>query len=97
MKLPEPNEYCKTSTCDVRQRRKVVRQCIDAAAKILQPERERKGRAAASVVADVMGVSKQYVYRWIRDGKIPAEKARQLEIITNGAVDRRVSNPDIFC
>lgn len=97
MKLPDPTTYCKSSQCDLRQRRKIVRQCVEEAAKILHPDCDGKGRAAAVAVADAMGVSKQYVYRWIREGKIPAEQARRLEIITQGGVDRRVSNPDIFC
>lgn len=97
MTLPDANDYCLSPKQDVRQRRKVVRMCIDVAADVLHPDREKTKKAAAAIVAETMGVSKQYVYRWIRSGYIPAEQARRLEIITQGAVDRRVSNPDIFC
>lgn len=46
-------------------------------------------------VASDLGVSVRAVYKWI-DTKVPADRAIQLEQITEGAVTVRELRPDLF-
>ena len=50
-----------------------------------------------SDMADRLGVSQGMVSHWLRGRKnITAEKARDIEIATNGAVRRHELRPDVF-
>lgn len=48
-------------------------------------------------LAEAMGVYQSYVSKLKRgDGMVPAERCRQIEELTNGAVTRAELRPDIF-
>jgi len=48
-----------------------------------------------TALAKRLGVSRAAVYEWI-NGRVPAERAVEIERVTNGAVTRQVLRPDIF-
>lgn len=49
-----------------------------------------------TALANACGVKQQYVWKWLRMERIPAERAIQIERATGGAVTRQELRPDLF-
>ena len=49
-----------------------------------------------SKVASSLGIERQSVWRWVEKNRIPAERCRELEQLTDGAVTAEQMRPDIF-
>lgn len=47
-------------------------------------------------LARLVGVSPVMVHKWRDGARITAERAKQIEIATNGAVQRHELRPDVF-
>jgi len=56
---------------------------------------QQPGRTQAALAAAV-GVTQGRVSHWLAGASIPAERAKAIEIATNGAVKRHELRPDIF-
>ena len=46
--------------------------------------------------AKTLGVTPQAVFLWIKNGRVPVERALAIEVATGGTVTRRDLRPDIF-
>lgn len=46
-------------------------------------------------LARLIGVKQGHVWKWLRMKRIPAERAIQIEVATNGAVTARELRPDL--
>lgn len=49
-----------------------------------------------SRLADLLGTKQSTVSYWAKSGLMPAEKAVELERVTNGEIPRWVSRPDLW-
>jgi len=47
---------------------------------------DKRGKASVPVLAQHLGVSHQYVYRWIEEDRVPADFVRPLVEMSNGRV-----------
>lgn len=47
-------------------------------------------------MAKQMGVAYQSIQGWRANGSVPAERAVQIELLTEGAVQRQQLRPDLF-
>ena len=47
-------------------------------------------------IAKALGVTSQALYLFIGKGEVPAELAKRIELLTDGAVKREDLNPRIF-
>ena len=47
-------------------------------------------------VARALGITRQAVTFWVRTGRLPAERAIELEELTEGRVTREMLRPDLF-
>ena len=49
-----------------------------------------------TAMAEAMGVYQSFVSKMVRTGRVPAERCRQIEELTNGSVTRCELRPDVF-
>lgn len=49
-----------------------------------------------TALAKLMGVKQGHVWKWLRMEQIPAERAIQMELATNGRVTRQELRPDLW-
>jgi DNA-binding transcriptional regulator YdaS (Cro superfamily) len=49
-----------------------------------------------TALANLCGVKQAHVWKWLRMERIPAERAIQIELVTEGRVTRQDLRPDIF-
>lgn len=56
-------------------------------------------KAVAKAISDECGVNitQQAVALWVKNGRVPAIRAKQINIISNGLFPRESLCPDIFC
>lgn len=59
------------------------------------PPGEKGGRSIV-VLADRLGVSYQYIYRWIKEGRVPAKFVRPLVEMSDGRLDIARFNQYVF-
>lgn len=52
--------------------------------------------ASQQAFADALGVHQTFVSRMVVTGRVPAERCRQIEEVTGGAVTRYELRPDVF-
>lgn len=85
----------KTKRVSLRSRQRTVKQCVDNAAQILYADAHENMNNVA-LVSDILGITRQYLYRLIREGRFPPVLASKLHRITHGKVDRKLLNPEVF-
>ena len=47
-------------------------------------------------LAKKCGATQQHVWNWMQSGKVPVNRAIQIEVATNGAVTKEELNPEFF-
>lgn len=57
---------------------------------------DETGRVSIPVLAKNLGVSNQYLYKWINDKKVPPGYVRQLVELSEGRLDYEAFHPYVF-
>lgn len=74
-------------------RQQIVREALEKAAKHFHPDDPRND---ITLVSDILDVSEQYIYKWIRKGEVPGKWAAKIDRLTYGSVSRAELNPSLF-
>lgn len=59
-------------------------------------EQAAKFAGGVSSLAELIGVSPQAVYKWIRNGRAPVDRCISVETAVKGKVSRRLLCPEMF-
>lgn len=74
-------------------RQQKVRDALKTVADYFYPEDPRND---VTRVSEILNVTEQYIYRWIKDGEVPGKWAVKMDRLTYGAVKRVDLNPSLF-
>lgn len=69
---------------------------MDTTSKASPLERAIKAAGSGAALARLVGVSPVMVHKWLDGARVTAERAKQIEQATNGAVRRHELRPDVF-